>query len=326
MGAGLQQAGELSMVSKEPGAVGRDDAGGRGLLGIAAVERDTGLSKDTLRVWERRYDFPRPQRDALGERAYSIAEVEKLRLVRRLLDAGHRPGRIVRQPIEALRELVGQALAGRSLPPLDEEQARELDGWVGLVRAHEVERLRQALSRAAQRLGLGRFIIERAAPLDALVDEAGLRGEIEVGAEHLYVEALKGVLRSAVAKFPARQGSPRVLLATFPGEWKGQGLLMAEALLALDGCHCVSMGVQTPLSAIVGAAGSQRAEVVVLTFSAMLNANRAFDGLAELRGRLESRVQIWAVGCCPGLQRRPPEGVRVVAGLAELMRLRIRCG
>ena len=31
---------------------------------IADVERDTGLSKDTLRVWERRYGFPLPLRDA----------------------------------------------------------------------------------------------------------------------------------------------------------------------------------------------------------------------------------------------------------------------
>ena len=37
------------------------------LYSIAAVERDTGLSKDTLRVWERRYGFPRPARDAAGQ-------------------------------------------------------------------------------------------------------------------------------------------------------------------------------------------------------------------------------------------------------------------
>jgi len=34
---------------------------------IAAVERDTGLSKDVLRMWERRYGFPVPNRDANGE-------------------------------------------------------------------------------------------------------------------------------------------------------------------------------------------------------------------------------------------------------------------
>ena len=52
-------------------------------IGIAAVERDTGLGKDTLRVWERRYGFPKPERDAQGERAYPLAQVQRLRLLRR---------------------------------------------------------------------------------------------------------------------------------------------------------------------------------------------------------------------------------------------------
>ena len=55
---------------------------------IAGVERDTGLAKDTLRVWERRYGFPQPGRDAFGERAYGLQDVEKLRVIKRLLDQG----------------------------------------------------------------------------------------------------------------------------------------------------------------------------------------------------------------------------------------------
>ena len=47
-------------------------------LSIAAVERDTGLSKDTLRVWERRYGFPSPERDAAGDRLYPPAQVARL--------------------------------------------------------------------------------------------------------------------------------------------------------------------------------------------------------------------------------------------------------
>ena len=54
-------------------------------LSIAAAERDTGLTKDTLRVWERRYGFPRPDRDGGGERAYPLEQVEKLRVVKRLI-------------------------------------------------------------------------------------------------------------------------------------------------------------------------------------------------------------------------------------------------
>jgi len=39
-------------------------------LSIAAVERETGLSKDVLRKWETRYGFPAPLRDGFGERAF----------------------------------------------------------------------------------------------------------------------------------------------------------------------------------------------------------------------------------------------------------------
>jgi len=64
-------------------------------MSIAAVERETGLSKDTLRVWERRYDFPRPRRDAQGDRLYPEDQVARLRTVKRLMDRGMRPGRLL---------------------------------------------------------------------------------------------------------------------------------------------------------------------------------------------------------------------------------------
>jgi MerR family transcriptional regulator, light-induced transcriptional regulator len=39
-----------------------------------------GVSPNTLRSWERRYGFPRPQRTAGGHRHYALAEIESLRL------------------------------------------------------------------------------------------------------------------------------------------------------------------------------------------------------------------------------------------------------
>ncbi|MFO1371819.1 MAG: MerR family transcriptional regulator [Candidatus Competibacteraceae bacterium] len=48
------------------------------VFNIAIVERDTGLSKDVLRMWERRYGFPKPDRDAHGDRIYPADQVERL--------------------------------------------------------------------------------------------------------------------------------------------------------------------------------------------------------------------------------------------------------
>jgi MerR family transcriptional regulator, light-induced transcriptional regulator len=65
------------------------------LLSIGAVERATGVSKDTLRMWERRYGFPDPVRDAKGERRYTKQQVERLRTIKRLVDQGFRPSKVI---------------------------------------------------------------------------------------------------------------------------------------------------------------------------------------------------------------------------------------
>ena len=75
------------------------------LMPIAPVERETGLPKDTLRVWERRYGFPQPDRDASGDRLYPEAQVAQLRVVKRLMDRGLRPGRLLKLDAAALQAL-----------------------------------------------------------------------------------------------------------------------------------------------------------------------------------------------------------------------------
>ncbi|MFM7384951.1 MAG: MerR family transcriptional regulator [Betaproteobacteria bacterium] len=288
-------------------------------LSISAVERDTGLSKDTLRVWERRYGFPNPVRDALGERLYPVEQVERLRLIRRLMDAGHRPGKIMRMKPEQLQLLADQ-IRSATTPRLDETHPMrdDLAAYMALIKKHQVEDLRRALSQAALRMGLDRFVREVAAPLNALVGDAWARNQFEIFEEHLYTESMQVVLRNAISNIPGPGRSPRVLLTTFPQEPHGLGLLMAEAMLALEGCRCLSLGVQTPIYDITMAATAQRADIVALSFSASMNPNHVLDGLAELRAKLAPHVSIWAGGQCPILVRRPPPEVRVFSDLAGI--------
>jgi DNA-binding transcriptional MerR regulator len=287
-------------------------------LNIASVERDTGLSKDTLRVWERRYGFPAPARDALGERLYSLEQVEKLRLLKRLLDLGHRPGRVVGLSIEDLKELTqssGSATASRlsQVPTPD-----DLGPLIDLLTTHRLEQLRVQLAQLLLRNGLARFVTEVVAPLNQLVGEAWTRGAVQVFEEHLYTEIVQGLLRNAINSIPREQGRPLTLLTTLPQEAHGLGLLMAEATLALEGCRCISLGVQTPLLEIVLAAQAQPVDIVALSFSAAVNANQALADLAELRERLDPAVALWAGGSCPILHRRPRDGVVTLRALADI--------
>ena len=288
---------------------------------IAAVERDTGLSKDTLRVWERRYGFPNPDRDQFGERVYPIEQVDKLRVLRRLMDGGHRPGKVIHLPIETLQALAAQTSGPTTQPrTLGDANAEheDLPRYVDLLKAHAVDELRRSLSQAQLRLGLQRFVTDIVAPLTRMVGDAWARGYVEVFEEHLYTESLQVVLRSAIGTIPRPDSHPRVLLTTIPQEPHGLGLLMAEAILALEGCRCVSLGVQTPIWDIVLAAGAHRADVVALSFSAVVNPNHVLDSLTELRAKLPANTEIWAGGNCPILQRRPPSDIVVLTDLLDV--------
>lgn len=286
-------------------------------LSIAAVERDTGLSKDTLRVWERRYGFPVPQRDAFGERIYSLDQVDRLRLIRRLLDAGHRPGKIIGLPDGSLRALSEQLPS--SLPAPSEDQAADLEMFMELTRAHQIEELRRQLGQRVLRHGLARFVTEVVAPLIDQVGDAWARGQLEIYEEHLFTESMQVVLRNAISTIPHPASRPRVLLTTFPTESHGMGLLMVEALLALEGCRCLSLGVQTPIWDIALATKSQEIDVVALSFSSVANPTMVIQGLTELRSKLPLHVDIWAGGRSQALrQRRIPDGVKVVTDLSEL--------
>jgi MerR family transcriptional regulator, light-induced transcriptional regulator len=290
------------------------------MLSIAAVERDTGLSKDTLRVWERRYGFPLPQRDAIGERSYPFDQVEKLRTVKRLLDAGHRPGRVVPMSpgdLDRLAATLGTAAArARDADPAP-ARAPELGPLLAAVQHNDVARLRRVLAAALSRMGLGRFVLELVAPLNIEVGEAWMQGRLEVFQEHLYTESMQVVLRNALHHLPdgVEHERPLVVLATVSGEPHGLGLLMAEAMLALEGCRCVSLGVQTPVWDIARAATALDADIVALGYTGCTNPNHVVDGLLELRAKLPSSIALWAGGSAPVLQRRVIDGVRVLATL-----------
>lgn len=288
--------------------------------GISDVERDTGLSKETLRVWERRYAFPQPLRDAFGERLYPAEQVFKLRLLKRLLDQGHRPGKIVCRSTQELAALAGGASSPAQAPlPPAPALPEPLQACLDLCARHDMAALRTRLAGAAQAMGLGPFVAELVAPLTGLIGEAWSQGRVAVFEEHLYTETLQRVMRHAIltlAPAPA-PGAPRILLTTLPQERHALGLLMAEALCAAHGADCISLGVQTPLADIVEAVHSQRADIVALSFSAAVNPRQALEGLNGLVTSLPEGVALWAGGANAALRRRGPRAFSVL-GLADI--------
>lgn len=261
---------------------------------IAAVERDTGLSKDVLRMWERRYGFPTPDRDANGERIYSPEQVEHLRLVKRLMDLGHRPGKLITASPETLAALAPRRPAmHESIPGSDADALEEL---LGLIKQHDAAGYQHAMQQRLARQGLQNFVQNTVAVLTRRVGEAWEDGSFEVFEEHLFTELTKRLLRQAIATLPGGAHRPRIVLTSVPDEEHALGLLMAEALLALDGADCIPLGTQTPLQDIGRAAHAHQADVVALSFSAAFPQRQIGALIAQLQTLLPAHTELWVGG------------------------------
>jgi len=278
---------------------------------IAAVERDTGLSKDTLRVWERRYGFPKPLRDQHDERLYSLPELEKLRLLRLLIDYGHRPGKIINRSVPELTQLISSRAPEQTPPP-------EIDVILDLLLRHDVDGFRNALLQTLMKQGLLRFVTETVTALNHWIGDAWLAGRVAIFDEHLYSEHIQNILRNAIIAQPGRGSAPRVLLTSLPGEKHRIGLLMVEAVLTAEGAACVALGTETPVIDIKNAAPAYEVDVVALSFSSAVTQSAALAGLTELRSVLTDNIEVWGGGGALARARKAPEGVLLLRSFDDM--------
>lgn len=273
---------------------------------IAQAERHSGLPRATIRIWERRYGFPAPLRDERGERRYPQDQLEQLLLMRRLVERGHRPARLLELPLEAMRAL---------LPP-DAGRGGRRDGHplLAALRRHEASAVRALLQDRLQALGLAEFAGGELPAMARAVGDAWAAGALEIHEEHLFTDSVSELLRGAIGRLGGRlrPEAPRVILTTLAHESHGLGLLMAQAVLALQGCPTVMLGLHMPTAQIAAAAQAYRADLVGLSVSANANGLGVRSALQELRGLLPPAVRVWVGGNHPVLAHRPLDGVRAV--------------
>jgi DNA-binding transcriptional MerR regulator/methylmalonyl-CoA mutase cobalamin-binding subunit len=287
-------------------------------VNIAVAERETGVGKDTLRVWERRYGFPRPERNENGDRLYPHNQIARLRLLKSLLDRGHRPGKIVSASDADLKMLDERELPVEVVKTESSYTSNSSGELAELAHRSGVAWRTYLLQQLAQ-VGLERFLTETLPRLNSLVGEAWSRGELQIYEEHLYTEQVQNLLRQTISTLPAGNQQPLTLLTTVPGEPHLLGVLMVEAMLALRGIRTLSLGAQTPLKDIAEAARVHSVQAVALSFSAAYPARRLQPVLSELRQMLDDTVRVWVGGAGTNRLAKDLRGIERVSELRELL-------
>ena len=83
---------------------------------IGAVERLSGVPAVTIRMWERRYQAVTPERSAAGGRIYCRQQIERLILLKQLVDSGHAISTVAGLSDDELRQRLEQPLGTERRP------------------------------------------------------------------------------------------------------------------------------------------------------------------------------------------------------------------
>jgi len=258
---------------------------------IRAVAKITGLSLDTLRAWERRYQAVVPERSDRG-RQYGPAQIERLLLLGQLVQKGHAIGGIASLTDQDLKNLLSRQPSQPAPEP--EPLADILAPVLSAIESFDSARAGDALSRLAAVLSPRDLVYQVAVPL---MLEVGIRchnGTLAIAQEHMLSQMLRNLLGSMIRLFRPSNPAMKMVLATPAGESHEFGILASAMLASVAGIEPVYLGPDLPALEIANVAQRVSAQVILLGVT-VIEENTA-EEVRRVASAMPEAGELWVGG------------------------------
>ena len=266
---------------------------------IGVVARRTGIAPDLLRAWERRYQAVDPGRAETGRRLYSDQDIERLRLLRRLVEGGRRISDVAGLSPTELESLIEEdereaGMAPRMQPPAAAVR-RTVDEALDAVARLDRSRLESLLANAAVDLSRPVFRSDFIVPLMREIGDRWHEGSLRVMHEHLATAAVRGFL-AALMRSADRGSGPAIIVTTLPGQAHEIGALLAAQTAAETGWKVIYLGPDMPVEEIAAAVKQAGARAVALSIVQPGMDPDLHEALRRLRQYVGRDVDLFAGG------------------------------
>ena len=265
-----------------------------GQFTIKAVAQATGLSVETLRAWERRYDIVRPSRDSSGRRTYSAADVARLRLLRTATELGHTISRLAGLGEDELAKLVADS-GGQARPGPTRGQSF-VERAIDAAEHSDPSGVEEVLTSAVALLPPNEVVSTVLVPLVREVGERWHRGEVSIAQEHMVTDIVRRLIISVSRGYLRSENGPCLVLATLSGERHELGILMCSWLAATRRFRTHYLGVDVPPVEIARFALEVEARAVLVSLVMPENEVPALEQLQVLATELKGRCEVWVGG------------------------------
>ena len=247
---------------------------------IHRVAKLTGLSKDVIRVWERRHGLVKPSRSSNRYREYSDEEVALLRFVKAQMEQGATIGALAEEGRDSL------VVRMRVVTPVSVEEQqphdRLLDELIGSLdpidKAGFERRLNGAVAVIPFEEALQRILL----PLQRRVGERWHQGQLNIAVEHYVTKLIQQKMFSVMSQLPVNEFGPRVLIGCPEGESHEIGAQAVAYIAATRGCHVYYLGPNLPSADLLAFCDRIKPDLVLLSITEAKSDDEARQQLKEL--------------------------------------------
>ena len=232
---------------------------------IHRVAKLTGLSKDVIRVWERRYGLVKPSRSSNRYREYSDEEGALLRFVKNQMEQGATIGGLAAEGHDSLvaRMRVATPVSEAEQKPHD----RLLDELIGSLDPMDKAGFERRLNGAVAVIPFEEAVQRILLPLQRRIGELWHEGHLNIAVEHYVTKIIQQKLFSVMNQLPVNEFGPRILIACPEGETHEIGAQAVAYIAATKGCHVYYLGPNLPYSDLVNFCEKISPDLVLLSLT-----------------------------------------------------------
>ena len=235
---------------------------------IHRVAKLTGLSRDVIRVWERRFGLVKPTRGANRYRNYSDEDVALLRYLKNQLDAGASIGDLAKLGREELMSRVRAAAPRTAIVDntFDRLLRELLSALEPLDRVTFEKRLNGAVAVVPFEEALHGILL----PFQEQVGELWHDGHINIAIEHYVTKQIQQKIFSAMNQLPVAEFGAKVVVACPPGEEHDLAALAVAYRCRVRGCRVYYLGANVPISSLSRLCNHVTPDLTILSFTMIL--------------------------------------------------------
>lgn len=261
----------------------------KGKYTVNEVEERTQVPASTLRQWERRYDFPKPERSDAGYRLYSDKDLRDINIMKRHIAEGIPASRAA----ELVKKLENAAPGPRSLQTMQQELVTALIDF-------DDSRADRIFSEAHALHTVDAVMLELMQQSMAEIETRWHAGELNITTEHFARSYIYGRLHALLSITANILAGPVVIVACAPAEQQELSPLILSVSLRRAGYRVFYLGANTPLTDLHDMAQSLGSVGVVIAASS----DNAWQNLWEYRQTLANMAAIVAF-CGPIFDKKP---------------------